>query len=256
MLTNTKRKFFSGLALGAAALAFLSVPSPAKAEAFTAEQKEELKKIIGTYISENPQAILDSVENHRKSQEKKAMADATENLAKHKDYLSGKDLPGTGNKDGDVTLVEFFDYNCGYCKRMYQDIVKLIGEDKNLRIVLLDLPILSPASEMMSRYSIAAHKQGKYFELHQALMDYRGEQSEQAYLDVAKGVGLDVEKLKADAADASTSEVLKKNQEIAADIGVQGTPGIVIGEQVFRGYIGLDGVKATIKETREKSAAK
>jgi protein-disulfide isomerase len=237
------------------ACAALIIPHQAQAEAFTAEQKEELKKLFEAYILENPETIMKSVDQYRMQQEQKTTQDAQANLAKHKDYLAGKDLPTMGNPEGSITLVEFFDYNCGYCKRMFEDLIVLTKEDKDLRVVLKELPILSPASAVMARFALAAHKQGKYFEMHQALMQHRGAQTEEAFIELAQKIGLDAEKLKADMNDPSIQQALDKSREIATDLGIQGTPGIIIGDQIYRGYIGLDGVKASLKEVREKKPA-
>jgi protein-disulfide isomerase len=254
MTINRKFKF-SHLALTAFTCLVFFAPQTARAEAFTAEQKEELKKLFDAYIMENPETIMKSVDQFRMKQEQQTAQDAEANLAKHKDFLLSKDRPSTGNPEADVTIVEYFDYNCGYCKRFFDDMVTLLKDDTNVRVVLIDLPILSPASDVMARFALAAHKQGKYFEMHQALMKHRGGQTEEEFLAVAKTAGLDVEKLKADKNDPSIEQELVKHRETAKDIGIQGTPGLVIGDQIYRGYIGLDGIKQSIKDVREKKPA-
>ena len=255
MMIFSRPKFVPLALTGCAALVLLSV-SPVRAENFTPEQKAELNTLFEAYLMENGEKIMQSVDKFRMNQEKKTAETAQESLEKHKEFLSGKDLPTMGNPDGDVTLVEYFDYNCGYCKRMFEDLVVLVKEDTNLRVVLKELPILSPASDMMARFALAAHKQGKYFEMHQGLMQHRGAQTEEAFYELAKNLGLDTAKLKTDYADPSIQAALDKNREIARDLGIQGTPGIIIGDQIYRGYIGLDGVKQSLKEEREKQAGK
>jgi protein-disulfide isomerase len=255
LVYGIKKIKYYGLTFSACAALLMAFVQPAHAEGFSDEQKKELKVLFEQFIDENPEAIMKSVEKFRAMQEERTTKDATANLGKHQAYFAGKDLPIAGNPDGDITMVEFYDYNCGYCRRFFEDLVVLLKDDKNLRVVFLDMPILSPTSELMARYSLAAHKQGKYFDIHQAFMAYKGPQTEEAYNDVASKAGLDMTKLKTDLADPTLLDSVKKNMEIAQDLGVQGTPGMIVGEQIFRGYIGLEGMKKAVQEERAKKKA-
>lgn len=254
MKANIKNTKIKALMLGVACAAALFSPAMAKAQAFTEEQKKELQTLMGEYIASNPDKILDAVNDHMRKQEEESRASAEKSLGQYKDRFADKALPMAGNPDGDVTVVEFFDYNCGYCKKAYQDIRTLLGEDKNLRVVFQEMPILSASSNMMAAIALAAHKQGKYFEMHVALMDYRGSQSEEAFLELAKNTGLDVEKIKTDVSDPATRNSFQENISLANNLGIRGTPGFIIGDKIFPGYIGLEGLRDAIKEARAASA--
>lgn len=240
----------------AASAAFLFAPLNANAQNFTDEQKKELEAIFKQMIAENPQAILDSVEKYRLDQEKKQQQTAEENLKEYIEFFKSNDLPLAGNPEGDVTVVEYFDYNCGYCRKAFADIQTIINQDSNVRVILQEMPILSPSSTKMATYALAALRQDKYFEMHTALMDYKGSQNDEAYLKLAEKIGLDIEKLKADAASAEVQAEINKTKEMARNLGIRGTPGFIIGEKIYPGYIGTDGLRRAIKEARAANAAK
>ena len=223
---------------------------------FTAEQKTELETIFRQFVSDNPQLIMETVQRHVEDREQKAMMDAKESLKEYQKVFSNKNLPMVGNPDGDVTIVEFFDYNCGYCKKAFSDIMKLVDQDKNVRVVFQDLPILSPTSQKMAELSLAAHKQGKYFEFHKALMEYRGTQSDEAFLKVGEGVGLDTEQLKQDAKSGEVQKAISEIKEMSQVLGIRGTPGFIIGNEIYPGYIGPKGLSETVKKAREAAKAK
>ncbi len=123
-------------------------------------------------------------------------------------------------------------------------------------MVFQEMPILSPSSKIMAEYAMAAHEQGKYFEMHQALMDYRGGQGDEAYIKLAKGLGLDIEKLKADAKSASVSASIDKSSSMAKDLGIRGTPGFVIGNEIYPGYIGIDSLRKAVEKARSVQGKK
>ena len=135
--------------------------------------------------------------------------------------------PTNGVTDADVTLVEFFDYQCGYCKKIFPDIVAVMENDKKLRVVFKELPILGPASIVAARGAMAAHKQGKYMAYHQAVMDLRGKLSEDRILQAAAEVGLDMAQLAKDMADPAIDEYLRANLQLAEEVGVTGTPAML-----------------------------
>jgi protein-disulfide isomerase len=223
---------------------------------FTEEQKAELQTLFRQFINDNPVLMMESVRNYQMDQEKKEAQTAQESLKEYLPIFASKDLPMMGNSDGDVTIVEFFDYNCGYCKKAFSDIMKLVEKDKNVRVVLQDLPILSPTSQKMAELSLAAQKQGKYFEMHKALMEYRGSQSDEAFLKLAEDIGLDVEQLKKDAASAEVQASIAEIRKISQALGVRGTPGFIIGNQIYPGYIGETALEDAIKQAREDAKAK
>lgn len=237
-----------------AALGTLAFAAPASAQAFDAAQKEEMGGIIRDYLMENPKVIMDAVERYRANQEEieaKAMEDSI--LSKSDALFNNPKSPVVGNPKGDVTIVEFLDYNCGYCKIAFRDIETLLKEDKNLRVVFKEIPILSESSHMASRYALAAHKQGKYWDFHMALMTATGGIDENYVENVAKGLKLDMKKLKADAESAEVRETLEANLTLAREIGFSGTPSFVVGTRPLRGHYGIEALRKFIADTREQA---
>ncbi len=221
---------------------------------FTAQaetNKEEIEKIIHEYIMENPKLIMDSVEKYQREQYEAQMRQATEKFSDHKGYLTGKDVPSAGNPEGDITIVEFFDYNCGYCKKALPDVQKIIEADSNVRVTLIDMPILGPTSETASRWALAADKQGKYFEFHVALMNHKGGKDVKSLEKLATEVGLDVEQIKKDASSQDIDSAINKNRAIAQELGITGTPAFIINDSVQRGYIGFEAMKSIVESERE-----
>lgn len=226
---------------------------PAQAEDFSAAQKEALGGIIHDYVMDNPELIVEAMEKYRADEEKREREAAFNTIKDHADDLKGADLPTIGNPDGDVTIVEFFDYNCGYCKKALPDLQELVKTDGNVRVVFKEMPILGPTSQTAAQYALAAHKQGKYFEFHSALMEHRGGKDAATLEKIGKDIGLDVKQLKKDANSNAIADAVEDSRNLATKIGVRGTPAFIVGDELFRGYIGLDGMKAAVKAAREKS---
>jgi protein-disulfide isomerase len=159
-----------------------------------------------------------------------------------------------GNPDGDVTVVEFFDYNCGYCKRALPELVKLIEGDDKVRVVFKELPIFGEESEWAAKAALAAGKQGKYFEMHQKLYAAPGKADKDKALRVAAEIGLDVPQLEKDMEDPAVIQALDETKEIAAKLGVQGTPLYLIGDRMIPGAPDdlHDQLVAKVAEIREK----
>ncbi|PCI55337.1 MAG: hypothetical protein COB36_06850 [Alphaproteobacteria bacterium] len=244
------------LTMGVCGSALLAPVQNVQAAEFTPEQVKELEVLFKKFLAENPEVILKSVDDFRVSEEKKTQQSAQENLAAYNDYFADTGLPMAGNPDGDVTLVEYFDYNCGYCRKAYMDILTILKEDTNLRVIFQEMPILSPSSKVMAGYAMAAHAQGKYFEMHKALMDYRGGQGDEAYLKLAKDLGLDLDKLKIDIKSADLLASIDKSSAMARDLGIRGTPGFIIGDEIYPGYIGLKGLRDAISAARAAQSKK
>lgn len=234
-----------------ALLALFAFSTPAQAqEAFSDEQKKQIETLMHDYLMSNPQVIMDSVDQFRQRSEEESTKGFDEKIKSSGDKLYNDPAsPVGGNPKGDVVLVEFFDYNCGYCKLAFKDLQTLINEDKNLKVVFKDIPILSEASHTAARYALAADKQGKYWEFHQHLME-NGANGEALLQNAAKSAGLDFERLKKDADTAEIRAALEKNLELAREIGISGTPGFVIGGKALRGHYGIEALQKTITETR------
>ncbi|MDP1910597.1 MAG: DsbA family protein, partial [Hyphomicrobium sp.] len=213
--------------------------SPAKSEAvatFSPEQKQELGKIIKEYLLTNPEVFLEAQSalesKMEKDQAEKLKVAIAENAGEI--YRDPKADVG-GNPNGDITVVEFFDYNCGYCKRGLHDVIKLVEGDPKVRVVFKELPILSKGSEEASRIAIAAGRQGKYWDMHKAMLEAKGQMNEANALAIATKLGLDIDKLKKDMASPEVEAEIKKSEALAKKMGVNGTPHFLVGDRAIPG---------------------
>jgi protein-disulfide isomerase len=231
MNINPKR---SGAIFGAAALlgaAALFAPSfAADQTAFDATQKDAIRAIVKEYLLEQPEILREAIGELNKRQEVQAEGERKKALA----GLYKQDTPfSTG--PGKFTVVEFFDYNCGYCRKAFSNIVGLTKDDKDVRVVFVEFPILSEESRVASQAAIASTKQNKYFEFHRALMEHNGPVKEDVIFKTAADVGLDVEKLKVDMKAPEVNELIEKNLQLGTAMGVQGTPAIFVGDEAIPG---------------------
>ena len=159
--------------------------------------------------------------------------------------------PVGGNPDGDVTLVEFFDYNCPYCRRVAPSVAELVETDPDLRVVYKEYPILGPGSQFAARAALASAKQGKYASFHHALMEADGQVTEQTVIEVARTVGLDIERLRADMEDPAIQEAIARNLQLANALGITGTPSFIIGQELVPGAVDLGTLLGLIDRARE-----
>ncbi len=219
---------------------------------FSEAQIKQMDTVIENYIKNNPSVILDALENYRAEEAMRAEQSAKE-LAKKlaTDLKADNDYPYTGNKDGDVVVAEFFDYNCGYCKKALDSVNQLIKDDKNVKVVFIELPILGEQSLTAARWAIASEEQGKYFEFHRILMEHKGSKSERELIRLAESLDLDIDKMKEDANSSKTDAVIESNKKLAQDMGVSGTPAFIIEDNVIRGYVPYDSMKEIIAEHRK-----
>ena len=172
-------------------------------------------------------------------------------VARRDELLNDPASPVGGNPDGDVTLVEFFDYQCPYCKTIFPSIQALLAEDRNLRYVFKEFPILGRASVFAARAALAARRQGKYLEFHTALMPARGKLTETRVMRLAEKVGLDVDRLRRDMADGTIDDSIRRNRELARALDVNGTPAFVIGDTVVPGAVDIDTLRSLIARERQ-----
>lgn len=211
--------------------------------------KAEVEAIVHDYLMNNGDVILQSVNDY---QTKGMAAEQAKALDANRDKLYKDDgVPTAGNENGDVTVVEFFDYNCGYCKRVVGDVNTLIKDDKNVKVVFFDYPILGPTSTTAAHWALASDKQGKYLEYHTALLENQGPLNEQVLEEKAKAVGLDVEKLKADADSEEVKAQIESNLELARSMNITGTPAFIIGDNVIPGAIPLESMKTSVQQVRD-----
>ena len=194
---------FRGAALGLSLVVApaLAAPPAVAADTFSAEQRQAIEAIVRDYLIKNPDVMLEVLEAAKEKISNDAQAQRAAALAERRqEIFEDPNAPVVGNPQGDVTLVEFFDYRCPYCKQVAPAIEALLGEDKKLRIVYKEFPVLGPESVTAARAALAARKQGKYEALHRALMEMKGQINEAAIFNAAKSAGIDVERLKRDMA--------------------------------------------------------
>ena len=214
--------------------------------------EEEIKKLALEAIMENPQIIMDAVALLREREEEAKQEAATVGLRENKDTLfNDPNAIVMGNPDGDVTLVEFFDYNCGYCKRAAAGVQALIKADPQLRVVMREWPILSEGSVVAARASLAARKQGKYEPFHWALMAMP-RADEASVMKAAESVGIDTDQLKTDMADAEVETHIAQSRALAEALGFSGTPSFVAGDQLIPGYVPQEQLEELIAGLRAK----
>jgi protein-disulfide isomerase len=218
--------------------------------------RSDVEAIVKEYLLQNPEIVRDAfAELERRSivAETEARRAA---LATHRSTLlrSARDAV-LGNAEGDITLVEFFDYNCGYCRKSAADKRELLAKDTKLRIVLKEFPVLGPGSTEAARVSIAARMQGdarKFQDFHFRLLATRGQADQARALAVAKEVGLDVERIRKDMLVNEAGQIIDESTELANALGINGTPTYVVGEQLIVGAIGAAGLAEKISAERKR----
>lgn len=219
---------------------------------FSAEDTARIEGIMRNYLLTKPEIMRD-VFAALEAQEERDREDQLKTfISTNADqFYGGTDGLVLGNPNGDVTLVEFFDYNCGYCKRALGDLMALIEADPNVKVVMKEFPILSPGSIEAARVSIAAAKQGRYFDFHVNLLSAAGQANGAKALRVAEELGLDMLRLQEDIKSADVQTEIDVTQQMAAAIGIRGTPAYVVGTELIPGAVGLENLQARIKKIRD-----
>jgi protein-disulfide isomerase len=254
----------AGFAAGMLAAA-LAVPlvwtAPARAQeqslpgGFSSEQVDGLHEIIRQYLVENPEVLVEALTEYQKRQRQAEQQRQQQAVIAHREALHDDPItPVLGNPDGDVTMVEFFDYRCQYCRRVAEDVAKVVKSDGRVRLVMKEFPILGMSSIRAAQAAMASVKQGKYEEYHMALMKAPGDMSDPHLMEVAKEVGLDVEKLKTDMESDEISNAIRANHAVAAALGINGTPAFVIGDTLVPGVVDPDAMRRLIAEARAKAS--
>jgi protein-disulfide isomerase len=215
-----------------------ALPATAADSALSAAQKEEVKKLVREYILENPSIISEAITALETNSEKaKVEKRAQAMVSRRQEILNPSEGTIIGNTRGDVTVVEFFDYNCGYCKQMYQSMAEILKEDPKVRLVLKEYPILGASSVNAAKAALASRKQGKYAEFHTALISYKGSLSDSVIMVIAQNVGIDAKKLQEDMKDPAITDILIKNHSLADDLGVDGTPQVIVDGEFLPGAV-------------------
>ena len=211
----------------------------------------EFERRVRAYLLEHPEVIAEAISRLESQQGAQDAAEVQAVLKSRADEIfRDPDSPVGGNPDGDVTLVEFFDYNCPYCRQMVPVMAQAESADPQLRIVYKEFPILGPNSKLAAKAALATRKQGKYLAFHKALYQVRGTVDPSKVAEVAATVGLDVGRLKAEMDDPAIAALIEKNLALAQSLRIDGTPGFVAGRQVLRGAVDLKALQGLIQEAR------
>ncbi|WP_165802942.1 MULTISPECIES: DsbA family protein [Paracoccaceae] len=211
-----------------------------------------IKELALEAIRENPQIVMEAVQLLEQEQAA-TRADAAADVLKNQRQLLERDpnAPVLGNPEGDVTVVEFFDYNCPYCKRAMSEVQGLLDADSNVRLVYREWPILSEDSVFAAKAALAARQQGKYEEFHWALMGMEGRAEEASVMRLAEEIGLDIEQLRTDMDASEVQEHIDESMRLSQALGFNGTPSFVIGDALVPGFVEQDQLEALVDKTRE-----
>ena len=242
------------IAVAAAVLAIAALP--ARAQSFSDLQRSEIERIVKDYLVAHPEVLQEVINELEKRQTDADAAKHREGVKQYSQALFYSPRQVTiGNRQGDVTLVEFFDYNCGYCKRALSDMLNLMKEDPKLRVVLKEFPVLGPGSVEAAQVAVAVRMQDptgkKYLEFHQKLLGGRGQADRAHALAVAKEIGLDMARIEKDMTGDEAKATLEENMHIAEALGLNGTPSYVIGTEVVVGAVGLAALKEKVGTARQ-----
>ncbi|QND46850.1 DsbA family protein [Rhizobium lusitanum] len=232
----------------AASLAFVQ-----PAAALDDQQKKEFGEFIKEYLVEHPEVLLDAQAALEKKQDAARLAQSSQTVTQNKDAIfNSKNDISLGNPKGDITVVEFFDYNCTYCRHALGDMETLLKQDTNVRFVLKEFPILGPDSIAASRVSDAFRKLApeKYAAFHRALLGSDGRASEDSAIEVASSLGVKEAAIRAEMAKSPNTDSVKATYQLATDLNVTGTPAYIIGNETISGAIGLEAIQQKIANVR------
>jgi len=250
----------TALSLGVLGLALaLSGPVSAQEQSrlggFGPEQVEGIEGIVRDYLLANPEVLIQSLTSYQQRQKvdgQPRQQDAV--IAPPAALTSDRDTPVMGNPDGDVAIVEFFDYKCPYCKRAAGTIKAVVAADGNIRLVMKEFPILGPKSIKAARAALAVAKQGKYEEFHWALMTEPGDMSDPHIRRIARSVGVDVDLMVRDMESPEIQAMIARNHELAQSLQITGTPAFVIGDTLVPGAVDRQTLERLVAQARAKQS--
>jgi protein-disulfide isomerase len=235
------------LAIGATAQQSAPVPATSERPA----ELNEFEQRVRDFLREHPEVIMEALQILQERQRAAEAENLKRTIAERSDeILNDPAAPVGGNPSGDVTLVEFFDYNCPYCRRVAPTVAETIGADPDLRVVYKEFPILGPGSTFAARAALGAQKQGKYAPFHEALMAAGESLGEAQVLEIAREIGLDTERLEQDMQDPAIEEAIARNLQLANALGITGTPSFVIGQEVVPGAVDRRTLQGLIARAR------
>jgi protein-disulfide isomerase len=237
------------------ALALCGTPLPASAQSFSDSQRGDIETIVRDYLLAHPEVLEEAMAELNKRQTAAEAEKQKASVATNAETIFNSPRGVVlGNKDGDVSFVEFFDYNCGYCKRAMADMLDLMKTDPKLKVVLKEFPVLSQGSVEAAQVAVAVRMQDptgkKYLDFHQKLLGGRGAADKARAMAAAKDAGLDTARIEKDLASPEVRATIEENFKLAEAMGMNGTPSYVIGKQVVIGAVGLDNLREKIGVAR------
>ncbi len=249
----------AAVALALVFSAVLSVSAAAQEQSlpggFAPDQVQGIEQIVRDYLIQHPEVLIQSLtayqEDQRVAQEQRRQQAVIDSRAA---LTQDPDAPVIGKPGADVTIVEFFDYRCQYCRRVVKSLRQLMEEDDKIRLVMKEFPILGPQSIQAARAALASVRQGKYVEFHFALMTEPGDMSDPHIRQIARTVGLDVERLQKDMQSPDIDAMIRRNHELARALDINGTPAFVIGNALVPGAVDLPTLKRLVAQARAKQS--
>ena len=226
-----------------------------QSEIISEAQKPAFEELIRDYILANPEVVVEALqlyEEKRKLAEQEAAKEMV--TARWEELANDPFTPVVGNPDGDVTVIEFFDYRCPYCISVAGKLRANVQADGNIRLVMKEFPILGPESEYAARVALAAAKQGEYEKVHFAFMSTKTKVTKASALKLAEKIGLDMDRLRADIESEEISQEIQKNRRLATELQIRGTPSFVIGDNVVRGAIDMARFRQIVEQVRANSS--
>jgi protein-disulfide isomerase len=226
---------------------------PLWAESLSVPAQPALDQAIEQYIRSHPEVIVQSLQSYEVKRQEDESVRVRQTIATHQEeLLRDPASPVSGNLNGDVTVIEFFDYRCGYCKRVASAVTQLQKDEPGVRVVYKDFPILGEASVFGARAALAAREQGKHQAFHEAMFASETELTQEEVFAIAQRIGLDVKKLESDLQAPEWQAAIDRNHALATLLGISGTPGFVIGSELYPGALELTGLKALVAKARTK----
>lgn len=242
-----RRRIGTATFLTALALCPIDGPAAASDPAF----QQSVEEIVRQYLLAHPEIVEESLrtlESRRAAEERTRVRSVI--IERRAELLHDSASPVSGNPTGTVTLVEFFDYRCGFCKRVAGAVTRLQQEDPGIRVVYKDFPILGESSIFAARAALASNVQGKHTLFHEALLAADTDLTQDVVFRIAAQVGLDVMRLQTDMADPAVQAAIDRNHKLAADLGIAGTPGFIAGQELVPGAMELEALKDFVARAR------
>jgi protein-disulfide isomerase len=235
---------------------FLAACGDKAPDTLSQNQTEQVKTAVRDLLATEPKLVINAIEAYQKQARDEASENTKKSIAsKQQEIFNNPASPIMGNPNGDVTVVEFFDYNCGYCKAVFHPIRDAVLQDGKVKFIFKEYPILGDSSLLAAKAALAAGKQGKYLEYHTALMDWKAPKDEAAIMSIAKSLGLNEGQLRIDMNSADITQYLESVRNLGLALGVNGTPAFIIGDKFYPGALDADSFKKLVADVRQAKAA-